>query len=313
MSIAEIVQSSGWKTFMAKLYGIGAAVVIIGALFKIQHYPMAGTLLFIGLMTEAIIFFFSAFEPLHEDPDWSLVYPELAGVPETEEEMALQASRSVSHGHIGGGGGGGGGAGSAALAKFDELLVEADITPDLFAKLGKGLKKLSDTTTNVNAMGDITAATDEFAEKVKGATETFGTHTENYAKSSEALGASLGKLDESYQSTAQIISNTGVSYQHMTESLSKIEMGGKSYQDQLESVNKNLSALNAVYELQLQGANNQVKETEAMMKGVNGMISNLKDSAEEATKYREQIGHLNENLTALNSVYGNMLSAMNVK
>lgn len=309
MSIAEIVQSSGWKTFMSKLYGIGAAVVIVGALFKIQHYPMAGTLLFIGLMTEAVIFFFSAFEPLHEDPDWSLVYPELAGVPETEEEMALQASRSVSHGHVGGGGG----AGSAALAKFDELLVEADITPDLFAKLGKGLKKLSDTTSNVNAMGDITAATNEFAETVKGASESLSNHTENYAKSSEALGTSLGKLDESYQSTAQIISSTGISYQHMTESLSKIEMGGKSYQDQLEAVNKNLSAINAVYELQLQGANNQVKETESMMKGVNEMISNLKDSAEEATKYREQIGQLNENLTALNSVYGNMLSAMNVK
>lgn len=308
MSLAEIVQSSGWKTFMAKLYGIGAAVVIVGALFKIQHYPMAGTLLFIGLMTEAVIFFFSAFEPLHEEPDWSLVYPELADVPETEEEMVLQASRSASHG--GGYVGGGGGAGSAALAKFDEMLIEADITPELFGKLGKGLKKLSDTTSNVNAMGDVTAATNEFAEKVKGATEAIGNHTENYAKSSEALGASLGKLDESYQSTAQIITNTGVSYQHMTESLSKIEMGGKSYQDQLESVNKNLSALNAVYELQLQGANNQVKETEAMMKGVNGMISDLKDSAEDATKYREQIGQLNENLTALNSVYGNMLSAM---
>jgi gliding motility-associated protein GldL len=64
MSLAELVQSSGWKNFIAKLYGLGASVVIIGALFKIQHWPLAGTMLTIGLLTEAVIFFFSAFEPL---------------------------------------------------------------------------------------------------------------------------------------------------------------------------------------------------------------------------------------------------------
>ena len=66
MSLAELVQSSGWKNFMAKLYGLGASVVIIGALFKIQHWPFAGTMLTVGLFTESIIFFFSAFEPLHK-------------------------------------------------------------------------------------------------------------------------------------------------------------------------------------------------------------------------------------------------------
>ena len=86
MSLAELVQSSGWKNFIAKLYGLGASVVIVGALFKIQHWPLAGTMLTIGLLTEAIIFFFSAFEPLHEEIDWSLVYPELAGIPEDEAE-----------------------------------------------------------------------------------------------------------------------------------------------------------------------------------------------------------------------------------
>ena len=105
MSLAELVQSSGWKNFMAKLYGIGASVVIIGALFKIQHWQCAGLMLTIGLFTEAIIFFFSAFEPLHEEVDWTLVYPELAGIPEDEPESAGTAT-----GHdrgIGSGGGGG--------------------------------------------------------------------------------------------------------------------------------------------------------------------------------------------------------------
>ena len=304
MSLAEIVQSSGWKNFMAKLYGIGASVVIVGALFKIQHYPLAGVLLFIGLCTEATIFFFSAFEPLHEEPDWSLVYPELADIHDGEE--GLQTS-SHSRSHVGGGGG------SAALAKFDEMLVNAEITPDVFTSLGQGLKKLNNTTANMNAMSDVSAATQEFAEKVKGAAETMSTHTEKYAHSSEELGTALGQLGQSYQNTSRIINETGSSYKQMTESLGKIEATSTSYQDQLSTMNKNLSALNAVYELQLKGANDQVKEAEQLMKGVQDMLSNLKDSAADAQKYREQVSKLSDNLAALNNVYGNMLSAMNVK
>jgi gliding motility-associated protein GldL len=79
--------SKAWKKFMAKLYGIGAAVVIIGAMFKIQHWPFASLLLVVGLSTEAVIFFFSAFEPLHEEPDWSLVYPELAMPEEAKHSL----------------------------------------------------------------------------------------------------------------------------------------------------------------------------------------------------------------------------------
>ena len=70
--------SKSWKKFMAKVYGIGGAVVIVGALFKLMHYPGAEIMLILGLGTEALIFFFSAFEPIHEDPDWTIVYPELA-------------------------------------------------------------------------------------------------------------------------------------------------------------------------------------------------------------------------------------------
>ena len=70
---------------MAKLYGIGASIVILGALFKIQHIPGGGLMITLGLATEAIIFFFSAFEPLHEELDWTLVYPELAGMTDPDE------------------------------------------------------------------------------------------------------------------------------------------------------------------------------------------------------------------------------------
>jgi gliding motility-associated protein GldL len=295
MNLAELVESSGWKNFIAKLYGLGASVVIVGALFKIQHWPLAGTMLTIGLLTEAVIFFFSAFEPLHEEVDWSLVYPELSGITEEgAEELPAHGGK-----HRGGGGGGGfiggGGAGSAALAKFDEMLEKAEITPDLFQKLGVGMKKLGDSTANINTMGDISAASAKYMGTINTAND------------------SLGKLAESYQATTKVINETGSNYKNIADSLSTIEMGGKSYQQQLESLNKNLSALNAAYELQKKGADDHVKESEALYKGLQGLMKDLTDSAGDTKKYREQITKLNDNLSALNNVYGNMLAAMNVK
>jgi gliding motility-associated protein GldL len=292
MSLAELVQSSGWKNFISKLYGLGASVVIIGALFKIQHWPWAGTMLTIGLLTEAVIFFFSAFEPLHEEIDWSLVYPELSGIQE-DEQLGLSATSGKYSG--GGAGGVGGGAGSVALAKFDEMLEKGDITPDLFAKLGVGMKKLSEATANMNAMGDVSQASTRYMSTINTAND------------------SLGKLNDSYQSTTRLVNETSSAYKTMADSLSVIEVGGKSYQQQLESLNKNLSALNAVYELQRKGADEHLRESDQLYRGIQGLMKDLSESAGDTKKYREQITKLNDNLSALNNVYGNMLAAMNVK
>lgn len=320
MSLNSLVSSTGWKNFIAKLYGFGASIVIVGALFKIQHWPGAGMMLTLGLLTEAIIFFFSAFEPLHEEIDWTLVYPELAGLPsdrvpdhghaaapaqpvQVAAPVAAPAAAPIAT-HVSGGvtaglGGGfvyaGGGGSVGAMSKFDELLENADITPDLFKNLGVGMKKLSEATANMKAMGDVSAASSQYMETINSANE------------------SLGKLASSYQTTSEIINNAGANYQTVADSISVIEVGGKSYQQQMEALNKNLAALNTVYELQKQGADNHIKESDALYQGIQGLVKNLTDSADDTKKYRDQITKLNDNLTALNSVYGNMLSAMNVK
>jgi gliding motility-associated protein GldL len=290
MNLAEIVQSSGWKSFMAKLYGWGASVVIIGALFKIQHWHGAGTMLTLGLFTEAIIFFFSAFEPLHEDVDWTLVYPELSGIG--DEEPGAIGGRDPGYKGIAGGGAGGG---SLALSKFDEMLEKADITPDLFQKLGVGMKKLSEATSNISAMGDVTTASNKYMNTVNAAND------------------SLSRLSDSYQATAKVLGDANSNYGRVAETFSTIESGGKSYQQQLETLNKNLSALNAVYELQRKDTDQHIKESDQLYKGIQSMMKELTDSAGDTKKYREQISKLNENLSALNNVYGNMLAAMNVK
>jgi gliding motility-associated protein GldL len=284
MGLSEFVHTSKWKAFMSKLYGWGASVVIIGALFKIQHYPMAGLLLSVGLITEAVIFFFSAFEPLKEEPDWKLVYPQL-DPNYSGEEIGFAA--------VGGGGGGYGG--GAGLSQFDKMLANAGITPEVFDRLSQGLKKLTETTNNLNSMGDLAVTTNEYAGTIRKANE------------------SLMNLSDSVTQTARSMAETGNVYQAIGESSKTIETGGKAYNEKLESLNKNLSALNAAYELQLRGANDHVKSTEVIYKGIEGLMHDLSGSADDTKKYRDQVAKLNENLSSLNNVYGNMLAAMNVK
>jgi gliding motility-associated protein GldL len=282
MGLSEIVHTSKWKAFMSKLYGWGASVVIIGALFKIQHYPLAGLFLSIGLITEAVIFFFSAFEPLKEEPDWKLVYPQLD---------PSYSGEDVGFAAVGGGGGGGG----AGLSQFDRMLADAGITPEVFDRLSQGLKKLTETTNNFNAMGDLAATTNEYASTIRKANE------------------SLTNLSASVSQTAKTMSDATNIYQSIGDSSKVIDTGGKAYNDKLEALNKNLSALNAAYELQLRGANDHVKSAEVIYKGIEGLMNDLSGSADDTKKYRDQVAKLNENLNSLNNVYGNMLAAMNVK
>jgi len=319
MKITDIVQSSGWKNFMAKLYGLGAAVVIIGALFKIQHWPGAGIMLTIGLTTEAVIFFFSAFEPLHEELDWTLVYPELAGMTDPDElESPDDTNPALKN--------------RGLLERFDEIVGEANITPEAFSTLGDNLSKLNHTAGKMADLNEASTAATNYVDNFKNAAETLHNMTNTYSESTRGLQDSVSKLSSSYSQSAESVMRSSAeissqveqsgeslkgSYQKLAESIDQqfnsISNGGQSYGNQLETLNKNLSALNAVYELQLQGTNEYLKENQKLYGGFNSMLSNLNESVEETKRYKEEISKLGENLASLNSVYGNMLTAMNVK
>jgi gliding motility-associated protein GldL len=287
MNISEIVQSSGWKNFMAKLYGLGASVVIVGALFKIQHWTGAGVMLTIGLLTEAVIFFFSAFEPLHEELDWTLVYPELAGMTDPDEIENIKEAGIAGH---------------TTLERFEDLVENVNVGPEAFKRLGESLNKLNTVSSNLSDVSEATVATSQYASNMKNAASSVGNLAGTFSQSANSLQESIQTLSTSYSS----LSN------NVKSDLTSITDGTKNYNSQVENLNKNLAALNAVYELQLRDSNNQFKETQAIYGGMNSLLENLKNSADETQKYREEIGQLSKNLSSLNSIYGNMLSAMNV-
>lgn len=266
--------SKAWKNFMAKLYGIGAAVVIVGALFKIQHWPGAGIMLTVGLGTEAIIFIFSAFEPIHEDPNWELVYPELAlGHSEELDHDALPVASS--RGRNAGG--------SGVTEQLDKLLEEAKIDSELISRLGDGMRRLGDNAQQLTSITTAAAATD------------------SYVNSLQAASQKVASLSEAYERASVSISG-----------LTSTTQEGESFGEQMQKVSKNLAALNNVYELQLKGSTQHLEATEKFQSQVTEMMQNLSASAEDTRLYKENMALLSKNLTDLNTVYGNMLKAMTI-
>ncbi|MBA3707090.1 MAG: gliding motility protein GldL [Bacteroidetes bacterium] len=251
-----------WKSFMAKLYGYGASIVIIGAMFKIMHWPGAGPMLVVGLSTEAVIFFFSAFEPPHEEVDWSLVYPELAGMHGEEGDKHIEDKGTVTE-------------------QLDTMLEDAKIGPELIASLGDGMRGLTEQASKITKITDATIATEEYVTNVKSASKNVNNLSDSYSKASESL---------------------------LTLSLTNSD--STNFGEQINKVSKNLSALNASYELQLQGSNEHLKATSKFYDGLNELMKNLNDSVDDTKKYKEQIGQLSSNLESLNTIYGNMLTAM---
>jgi gliding motility-associated protein GldL len=210
--------SKQWKNFMAKLYGIGAAVVIVGALFKIQHWPLAGFFLITGLSTEAIIFMFSAFEPPHEEYDWSLVYPELATGEHAEgDDFKKEDQRSVTE-------------------QLDDMLESAKIEPELIESLGQGMRSLSDQARHLSDIGSAATATNDYVSNLTGASKRVGELSDNYAKASESLTGLMGSVDAG--------KNAGESLTRMSKNLSDLN---EMYELQLRSSREKLEAANEMF------------------------------------------------------------------
>lgn len=273
MSGSGFFESPAYKKIMGKVYGIGAAVVLAGALFKIQHYPGAGLMLLIGMGTEIVIFLLSAFEPPHEMPDWSLVYPELVGLEPRQTS----------------GGGGGGGLDLNTMVKAGQL------DNSTVAQLGDGLKKLSQTASQLSNLSDATVATESYLQNMKSASKSVSELASVQSQSAHNLQQSSEALSASYSSAAKAISDSGI-----------------KYKDELTAVNNNLSAINSVYELQISSINAQAKASQGITKNLEVINQHMNQSISDVEVYKKEVSKLSQTLGELNTIYGNMLSAMNV-
>lgn len=195
------------KKMMGFLYGMGAAVVIVGALFKLQHWPGADIMLIVGLLTEAAIFALSAFEPVEKDLDWSLVYPELAG-GETSGKKDKAENPTEAQGLL--------------SQKLDSMLKEAKIDGELMASLGNSIKNFEGAAKSISPTVDAISSQKKYADEMNTA-----------AAQMEALNSlykvQLDSADRNAQANKEIAENAA------------------KLKEQMQSMTSNIASLNAVY------------------------------------------------------------------
>ncbi|WP_125722558.1 type IX secretion system motor protein PorL/GldL [Flavobacterium ustbae] len=199
------------KKAMNFAYGMGAAVVIVGALFKITHFeigPLTGTvMLSVGLVTEALIFALSAFEPVEDELDWTLVYPELANGQARKKEVKAETTADAQ---------------GLLSQKLDNMLKEAKIDGELMASLGNSIKNFEGAAKAISPTVDSIAGQKKYAEEMSMA------------------AAQMESLNSLYKVQLESASRNAEANKEIAENASKLK-------EQMASMTANIASLNSVY------------------------------------------------------------------
>lgn len=203
-----MAQSKSTKKLFNMAYGIGASIVILGALFKIMHWPFGNEMLIIGLSVEALVFFISAFESVEEDLDWSLVYPELAGGQSSGKKAKLQESAEDAQGLL--------------SKKLDEMLKEAKLDAGLMSSLGESIRSFEGAAREMQPTAEAMGATKKYSQEMSLA-----------AAQMESLNSLYKVQVESASRQAQINE--------------EVAQNADQLKQQMQAMATNLSSLNGVY------------------------------------------------------------------
>lgn len=303
---AKFFHSKGYKTFMNYVYGWGAAAVIIGALFKIMHFPGGGPILTVGMAVEAMIFFLSAFEPQPENYKWSKVFPELSDNASNAQARAMNSGNGLN----------------------GQLIDESDAKA-----LKDGISKLSETANGLASISDAVSSTGKYSESMNQASNAVS----NLNNVIGDLEKSVGGVQEGCQTVADNLVQTGSLMNEkistkVNELTNSIETSGKEferlsalvgdyagfvkqfeekYQGTASNLNDNMGALNALYEMQLKGTDEYVKKFTGIQKNMHEMADNISLTLDNTRLHKTESEALGKNISNLNNVYGNMLSVLN--
>lgn len=200
--------------------GVGASVVILGALFKIMHWPGAGLMLIVGLGTEAVLFLLFAFAPPITEPDWTIVYPEMgdddSGKPHVKESEKAN-TKNLS-------------------GKLSEMMEGSGLNQDVFNRLSSGFKNLTETVHGLSDVSNAAAASSQYAESVKTATKSIQELNKSYATTIEATSALANASSDTKEYHAQV--------QSITKNLTALNA---VYELELQDANSHLKTLNKFY------------------------------------------------------------------
>lgn len=256
-----------------KITALGAAVVILGALFKIMHWPGASEMLIVGMTVEAALFAMGVAEPIHPEaprPDWSKVYPQLADGSKVPP-MAMSGNQIAAPKDE---------KTAAKLAAIEDAVAKV-LDPAKIENFGKGMQDFTANVAKLGAASDASVATTEYAKNVKLASTAIVEMNKSYS-------VAIGSMNEMANATKD----------------------AKAYHAQVQVLTKNLTELNAVYETELRSASKHVKTLNEFYEKVGVAMQNVANASDDTQKFKDQLSVLTTNLGSLNKIYGGMLTAM---
>ena len=281
------------KKVVGCVYSLGASIVIVGALFKIMHFPGAGPMLVVGMSIEAILFAIGCLDKPHAEHHWENVFPQLVGYgadPELIKELESRPRPTL----LGGGNDGGS---SANVPALNEKELES---------LKAGISNLAKTATQLSELGSVANTTNKLNEKLDAA----GQAAEQFAQAGKAVSEKSVALGETYVQVAA--------------DMQKVVADTKAYENQVANLSSQLTSLNAVYELQIKALQSQVDayktqsakiaDATAQVENLSAGVKSMAEQANEALKNQEAYvagaKQLANQVADLNKVYGNMLNAL---
>jgi len=263
-----------YSDIMPMVYGFGAAIVIIGAMFKLLNLSGASVMLAAGLTTEAILFILGIFEPKHKEYDWAKAYPELA-----EEDSSTSISntsnitskknrnRHSSDENF------------SISTKLDEIFEKANIDARLIERLGIGMNKIADYQDAATSFNDIALASNRYCEAINKASNSISTITTSQEKLSNVLS-----------------------------SVSELGAAGTNYNEKMSNLVTTLNSIDDVYKSELSKIRERMSILNNNYESASTSVNELQSIGESTIKFKKEMSSLSEKISALNSMYGNMLN-----
>ncbi len=289
--IEMFLSSDMGKRVLNFCYSWGASVVIIGAMFKLLHLPYGNQILFVSMTVEALVFFISAFEHPMNEYHWEEVFPVLKSKnPMDRPDFVASAGGENESGiaHLGLTH-----AGQKPMGIAGEL-GNLDVSEEDAKTLSESIKKLSGAAEQISKMAELTEATQKYLEQLSD------------------MSANMERFSHVTSSLTDVSDTLLNSYKSITDNSDGISQNSRGYVQQMEMLNRNISGLNTIYEIQLKSIGSQIESIEHINGGLKRISEMYDGSVTDSSVFRNETEKMTRQLSELNQVYSRLLQAMTV-
>ena len=308
-SIEKFLSWEGGQRLFNFAYSIGAAIVILGALFKLLHMPYGNLLLTIGMGTEVVMFVLTAFDRPPREYKWEEVFPVLDSGD--EEDRPNFANGGVATGNV------------EAEQDYDENAIEYDEEGNMIIRDEEEEvdvpaqqpavlpSNLPLSETEVQSLSDsiarMAAASEQLAKMAD-----LTTATQQYLEQMAAISEEMNRLKETTQALNNVSDVLLKSYQAITENSENITQSSTGYVEQMQDLNRNIGGLNTIYEIQLKSVSSQLDSIDRVNRGIKDIRDMYEKSSQQSAQYCEETEKMARYMKQLNSVYEKMITAMTI-